>query len=103
SIRTVRDSVRRLLRDSREQDRKTEDLDNSCYRDMQQFVVLIAGRVIGGQKRDLTEKDRRCLQQVLGFEIPAIGFEEIAKELRTTEAELLDRKVPMLLKLQVTQ
>src|ERR1700686_3391339 len=99
TIRLVRDFVRSLLRESRKYDRKAQNLESSCHQDMQRFIVFVCCRVIGGQTRDLTEKDRRCLQQVVGFEIPPASFEAIGKELRDQEAERLDQRIPELLRL----
>jgi hypothetical protein len=56
------------------------------------FSNLFLQRVIGGQQRDLTEIDRRCLQQILGFDIPPATFTTIAKQLRSQGPEELDRK-----------
>jgi MoxR-like ATPase len=103
NISMVRDAVRSLLRDCREYDRQSHDLQNTCAADMQRFLVFFCGRIIGGQQRDLTEKDRRCLQQVLGWDIPIADFETIARELRTREPEQLNRTFSKLLTLQMAE
>lgn len=103
NISMVRDEVRSLLRTARQYDHKSRDLQESCLADTQRSLVFLCCRVIDGQKRDLTEKDRRCLQQVLGFEIPLAGFETIARELRTREPEELDQAFPKLLDFQVAE
>ena len=71
--------------------------------DTQRFLVFLCARMIDGQQRDLTETDRRCLQQILGFQIPSAGFEDTAKELRTQGPEQLDRTFPMLLGLEAAE
>jgi Clp amino terminal domain, pathogenicity island component len=102
-IKMVRDSVRSLLRAAGEFDRHGNELLGTCVLDIQQFLVFLCGRIINGQHRDLTEIDRRCLQQILGFQIPSASFEAMAKELRTQSPELLDRKFPVLLSLQTAK
>ena len=69
---------------------------------MRRFVVLLCGRVIGGKTRDLTEKDRQCLQQVLGLEVLPAEWEAIARHLRSEPGELFDGILPKLLVLQAT-
>jgi hypothetical protein len=64
----VRDSVRRLLHMARAYDREDLAKQLGCEADIRRFVMLLCGRIIGGQRRDLTERDRLCLYQVLGFE-----------------------------------
>jgi hypothetical protein len=103
NIGMIRDSIRSLSANAREYDRKSQDLDEACHRDMQQFVVFLCCRIIGGQKRDLTEKDRRCLEQILGFEVSQTTFETAGKELRTKDPEQLDRRLPKLLLLQAAE
>ena len=97
-IATVRDSVRSLLRDARQFDRRRSDLQETCFLDTQRFLVFLCARMIDGQQRDLTEMDRQCLQQILGFQIPSAGFEAIAKELRAQSPEQLDQKLPGVVK-----
>jgi AAA+ superfamily predicted ATPase len=102
-IGTVRDSVRSLFRAARQFDRHRNELQETCFLDTQRFLVFLCARMIDGQQRDLTEIDRRCLQQILGFQIPSAGFEAIAKEVRTQGPEQLDRKFPLLLSLQTAE
>jgi hypothetical protein len=68
-ISMTRDSLRTLLNAAREYDRKSDDISLECEADMRRFVVLLCGRLIDGQTRELTETDRQCLQQVLGIEV----------------------------------
>ena len=105
-ITYARDAVRSLLKVAREYDRKSEGLEMDIEMDMRRFLVVLGGRVIGGQKRDLNAKDRECLRQVLGFEIFEIlpaEFVSIAKELRTQTPEQLDNWLPKLLAAQMKQ
>jgi SpoVK/Ycf46/Vps4 family AAA+-type ATPase len=99
----VRDSVRSLLKAARQYDRKSEGLELDLEMNMRRFIVVLCGRVIGGQKRDLNAKDRECLKQVLGFEILPAEFASIAKELRTQTPEQLDRNLPKLLAAQLKE
>jgi SpoVK/Ycf46/Vps4 family AAA+-type ATPase len=102
-ITYVRDAVRSLLRTAREHDRKSDDAQPDTERDMRRFLVVLCCRVIGGQKRDLTAKDRECLKQILGFEISPAEFADMGKELRTQTSEQLDAGLPKLLAAQVRE
>jgi hypothetical protein len=79
-ITYVRDSVRSLRKTAREHDRNSDDPQPDTEINMRRFLVVLCGRVIGGQKRDLTTKDRECLKQILGFEMRPAEFASIAKE-----------------------
>src|SRR6516165_5497315 len=81
-ITRVRDAVRSLRREARTFDEESELSGRSCELDLQRYVVLVSGRIIGGQKRDLKEEDRVFLEQVLGFHIDRADFTEIAARLR---------------------
>jgi stage V sporulation protein K len=102
-IGMVRDSVRSLFRAARQFDRQGNGLQETCFLDTQRFLVFLCARMIDGQQRDLTEKDRRCLQQILGFQIPSACFAATAKELRAQSPEELDQKLPVLLSLQAAE
>src|ERR1044071_5189380 len=101
NITYVRDAVRSLLKSAREYDRKSEGVQPDIEMDMRRFLVFLCGRVVGGQKRDLTAKDRECLRQVLGIELMPAEFDSIAKELRTDTHQPLDVGLPKLLVAQV--
>jgi MoxR-like ATPase len=100
NIRRVRESLQGLLNKAREYDRRSDNGSRACEADMSRFVVLLCGRVISGQTRDLTDKDRLCLQQVLGFEISPGEWESVAKQLRNDPGDHLDSILPQLLVLQ---
>src|SRR5437868_3325276 len=68
-IRGARDSLRAVLNAAREYDRKSDDTSLGCEADMHRFVMLLCGRLIGVQTRELTETDRQWLQQILGLEV----------------------------------
>jgi len=92
------DAVRELRREARVLDAESESLSRSCEADIRRYCVLVCGRIIGGQKRDLTELDRSCLEQVLGFRIDPAGFTAIATELRSRPVAELDALFPELLR-----
>jgi len=102
-IGRVQDHVRSLFRTAREYDRKRADVEERCLHDTQRYLVFLCGSVIGGQQRELTEIDRRCLQQILGFDVPPSDFKTIAEQLRSESPETLNRKRPMLLRLQAAE
>ena len=103
NIRMARGSLRGLLNAARDYDRKSDDIALGCEADIRRYVVLLCGRVIDGQTRDLTEKDRQCLQQVLGLEILSDEWEPMAKHLRSEPGEQLDGILPKLLVLQASE
>ena len=103
NIRMARSSLRSLLNEARDYDRKSDDIALGCEADMRRFVVLLCGRVIDGKTRDLTDKDRQCLQQVLGLEVLPAEWETIAKHLRSEPGEQFDGILPKLLVLQATE
>src|SRR5581483_5382092 len=73
-ITIVRDAIRSLRREARAVDAESEFIGASCEADIRRYCVLVCGRIIGGQKRELTELDRACLEQVLGFKIDPADF-----------------------------
>lgn len=97
-ITQVRDAVRTLRREARALDIKLDLSARSCEADIRRYCVLVSGRIIGGQKRALSEKDRVCLEQVLGFRIDANDFKSIGAELRARSATELDTMLPELLR-----
>ena len=100
-IKSVRDAVRSLCREARAVDDESEFTAKSCEADIRRYCLLVCGRIIGGQKRELTELDRACLEQVLGFEIgSAVGA--ISAELRSRSAAELDAIFPELLRRKVS-
>src|SRR4051794_6877912 len=68
-ITMVRDAIRGLRREARSLDAESELAARSCEADIRHYCVLVCGRIIGGQTRELIELDRACLEQVLGFKI----------------------------------
>jgi hypothetical protein len=76
------------------------DHPTTCEADI--HCVLVCGRIIGGQKRELTELDRACLEQVLGFRIDPANFTTIGAELRSRPAAELDAIFPELLRRKIT-
>lgn len=97
----ARDAVRGLRREARSLDAESELSARSCEVDIRRYCVLVCGRIIGGQKRELTELDRACLQQVLGFEITPADFTAIGAELRSRSDPELDAIFPDLLRQRV--
>jgi hypothetical protein len=97
-IRGVRDAVTSLLANAREHDEKSSSSAGECQQDTRRYLVLLSGRIIGGQKRNLSERDRHCLIQVLGFDIPEADFKSVAEQLSNSSSEELDRILPLLLK-----
>ena len=102
-ISGVRSSVRSLIQEARRFDRRSDRVDSACRVDTQRSIVLICCRVIGGQQRELTEKDRQLLQEILGFPIPSSDFDAVKEQLRTATEEQLDRYFPTLLRLQAAE
>ncbi len=98
----VRDAVRGLRREARTLDTESEFSAKSCEADIRRYCVLVCGRIIGGQKRDLIELDRACLEQVLGFRIDPADFTAIGSELRSRPVTELDAIFPELLRGKIT-
>lgn len=101
-ITMARDAVRGLRREARALDAESEFAANNCEADIRRYCVLVCGRIIGGEKRELTELDRACLEQVLGFEISPPDFAAIGAELRSRPAAELDAIVPELLRRKIS-
>jgi hypothetical protein len=97
-IRGVRDAVAALLESARQHDQKSFSSAGECQRDTRRYLLLLCGRIIGGQKRKLSERDRHCLIQVLGFDFPEADFTSVAEQLSTSTSDELDRILPLLLK-----
>jgi AAA+ superfamily predicted ATPase len=100
-IAQVRDAVRGLRREARAMDAKADISARSCETDLLRYCVLLCGRIVEGQKRSLTDKDRACLEQVLGFQIDPAQFTEIAIELQSRSPAELDGILPQLLRRQI--
>lgn len=100
-ITMARDAVRGLRRHARELDAESEFGAGSCEADIRRYCVLVCARIIGGQKRELTELDRGCLEQVLGFKINEADFTAIGADLRARPAVELDAVFPELLRRKV--
>ncbi|MFL6446968.1 MAG: AAA family ATPase [Bryobacteraceae bacterium] len=100
-IKSVRDAVRSLRREARALDAESEVGAKSCEPDIRRHCLLVCGRIIGGQKRDLTELDRACLEQVLGFKINRADFTAVDTELRSQSVAELDAIFPELLRRKV--
>jgi hypothetical protein len=101
-ITQVRDAVRGLGREARSLDAESESLSGSCEADIRRYCLLVCGRIIGGQKRELTELDRACLEQVLGFRTDPANFTAIGSELQSRPAAELDAIFPELLRRKIT-
>lgn len=97
-ITRVRDAVRDLRRDARKSDADSDTIDGSCEADTLSFCLLLCGRIIGGQKRELTELDRACVEQVLGIQIDPAELSRIGLELRSRPVAELDAVFPDLLR-----
>jgi SpoVK/Ycf46/Vps4 family AAA+-type ATPase len=97
-ITQVRDAVRTLRREARALDAELDMSAKSCEADIRRYCLLVCGRIIGGQKRELSEKDRACLEQVLGFRIDLEDFKNTGAELRARSATDLDAILPELLR-----
>lgn len=97
-IKSVRDAVRSLCREARALDAEAEVGAKNCETDIRRFCLLVCGRIIGGQTRTLSELDRGCLEQVLGFKIAAADFSDISIELQSRSASELDAILPELLR-----
>lgn len=100
-ITQVRDAVRGLRREARAIDAKADMSARSCEADLLRYCVLLCGRIIDGQKRSLTDKDRVCLEQVLGFQIDPAQFTDLATELQSRSPTELDGILPQLLRHQI--
>ncbi|MGI9070820.1 MAG: hypothetical protein ACR2JB_05700 [Bryobacteraceae bacterium] len=99
-IKVVHDAVSSLLDKAREHDEKLASVVGECQQDTRRYLLLLSGRIIGGQRRALSERDRHCLVQVLGYEIPESEFKSVAEQLSTSSSEELDRILPLVLKLE---
>ena len=97
----VRDAVRGLRREARALDAESEFSSRNCEADIRRYCVLVCGRIIGGQMRELTELDRACLEQVLGFKLNLADFTAIGAELRSRPAAELDAVFPDLLRRRI--
>lgn len=103
AIQRARRAVRSLLKAARDYDKQSSDTEASCSADIQKTIWSLCCRIIGGQSRDLTEKDRRCLEQVLSLECSPENFQAICGELRTKTDEDLGKRAPRLLILQARE
>jgi len=77
-------------------DRESESPTRDCEEDLQRYCMLICGRIIGGQSRELTGKDLAFMEQIFGLKIVGADFAAIAAELRSRPAAELDTIVPEL-------
>jgi len=101
-IMRVRDAVRSLRRDAKLLDAEAADLpDRNCDADICRSCLLICCRIIGGQRRNLNETDRACLEQVLGFPVACEALTKISIELRSKSPSELDSVFPELLRRKV--
>jgi len=101
-IMRVRDAVRSLRRDAKLLDAEAADLpDRNCDADICRSCLLICCRIIGGQRRNLNETDRACLEQVLGFPVACEALTKISIELRSKSPAELDSVFPDLLRRKV--
>jgi len=98
----ARDAVRSLRREARALDAESEVGAKSCEADIRRYCLLVCGRIIGGQKRELADLDRACLDQVLGFNIAPADFTAVAAELQSRSLAELDAIFPELLRRKVS-
>ena len=98
----ARDAVRSLRREARALDAELELTAKNCEADIQRYCLLVCGRIISGQKRELKELDRGCLEQVIGFKIDPADFNAVTVELLSRSAADLDAIFPELLRRKVT-
>src|SRR3954452_7975569 len=68
-IKSARDAIRSLRREARALEAESDVGAKDCETDIRRYCLLVCGRIIGGQNRELKELDRACLEQVLGFKI----------------------------------
>lgn len=102
-IKQVRDAVRSLRREAKTLDAEADSAGQDCDADVCRCCLLVCGRMIGGQKRALTEMDRACLEQVLGFPIQFDQLSKIGTELRSRSPAELDAMFPELLRRKIGQ
>ena len=94
----VREAVRNLRREAKGLDRGSESPARTCEADILDYCVLFCGRIIGGQSRQLTARDRACLEQVLGYPIDVATFTRTSGQLRSRPGPELDAIFPELLR-----
>ncbi len=97
-ITRVRDAVRSLRREARLLDADADASARNCEADLRRYCLFACGRIIGGQRRELAEIDRACLEQVLGFRVEAASLHQISAELRSRPPAELDAIFPELLR-----
>ncbi len=102
-ITQVRDAVRTLRREAKALDAAADLADRNCDADVCRCCLLVCGRIVGGCRRDLTELDRACLEQVLGFSIASETLTKIGAELRSKSAGELDAMFPEILRRKVPE
>lgn len=81
-ITRARNAVRSLRRDAKALDAEADLNVRNCEADVCRCCLLVCSRIIGGQKRDFTEMDRACLEQLLGLPIRPDELSNIGAELR---------------------
>jgi hypothetical protein len=97
-IRLARDAVRKLKKTARDLDADSDVSSEECEAQTSRYCLKLSCRVIGGQERDLSDIDFRCLQQIFEVPISSDLFEQIAKELRSSTSDQLDAELPTILK-----
>ena len=97
-ITYVRDALRYLRAEAKALDHESDSPTRNCEEDLERYCVFLCGRIIGGQSRELKGKDLAFLEQVLGRQIDAGHFAEIAAQLRSRSSTELDTVVPELLR-----
>jgi Cdc6-like AAA superfamily ATPase len=96
-IRFARDSARSLLREARALDSRSDQIDGGIERETRRDIIVFCSLVIGGRNRSLSEKDRLCLQQVLGFSISTDDFTSGAETARNLPPEQPAPPLPKIL------
>lgn len=99
-ITRARDAARSLRHEARLLDMESASPTRSCEEDLLRYCVLLCGRIVGGRTPKLTERDRALIEQILGFQIRAADFAEVAAELRARTPGELDMIAPELLRHQ---
>ena len=102
-IQRARDAVRELRRRAKALDRDQDALARTYDADLVRCLLIICGRIIGGQRRELTELDRVCLEQVLGLVIDPVEFTKLSGDLPSRPPAELDAIFPGLLRQKASE
>jgi hypothetical protein len=100
-MKYARHAFRGLLRTTREYDSNDAANEGKCEADLRKFVVLLCARVIGGHERELTDRHRMLIGQVLGMEVSTDDFTYAITTIRDRSADTLDKMLPEIVVRQV--